>query len=284
MSLNIGILSSAYKASGGALLLDTYPGAAVAFSLRKLRTAYTGSCIRVRRSSDNTETDIGFVAGVLDTASLLTFVGAGNGFIKTWYDQSTNSNNAVQNTAALQIRIVTSGVLVTKNSKPSARIFTNEHLILNSLITGIAGTLINLSATATDPPINENAAPIGLLCSSPDASYQPLNNGIIFENFASTTRKVVGNPTTNTSNLYIYNVISDVNLYNVKINNATFFNTTTNIVGFGLNFPQIGRSYSNTFGFYNFVGFISEIIVYNSNQNTNISNINTNINSFYTIY
>jgi len=35
-----------------------------AFSLRKLRTAYAGSCIKVRRSSDNTTSNIGFVAGV----------------------------------------------------------------------------------------------------------------------------------------------------------------------------------------------------------------------------
>ena len=41
-----------------------------------------GSAVRVRRSSDNSETDIGFtVNGNLDTAALLTFVGAGNGFV-----------------------------------------------------------------------------------------------------------------------------------------------------------------------------------------------------------
>jgi len=51
MSLNIGILSSAYKvaAPSGNLLLDDYPSAAAAYSLRKLRTAYSGSAIRVRR-------------------------------------------------------------------------------------------------------------------------------------------------------------------------------------------------------------------------------------------
>jgi len=52
------------------LLLDTYSSAIVAYSLRKLRTAYSGAAIRVRRSSDNTETDIGFVNNALDTASL----------------------------------------------------------------------------------------------------------------------------------------------------------------------------------------------------------------------
>ena len=66
------------------LLLDTYTGAAVAYSLRQLRTAYTGAAIRVRRSSDNAEQDINFIGGDLDTASLLTFCGANNGFITTW--------------------------------------------------------------------------------------------------------------------------------------------------------------------------------------------------------
>ncbi len=39
-------------------LLDQYPSAAVAYSVRKLRAAYTGNAIRVRRSSDNTEQEI----------------------------------------------------------------------------------------------------------------------------------------------------------------------------------------------------------------------------------
>jgi hypothetical protein len=57
------------------LLLDLFPNASVAYSLRKLRTAYSGSAIRVRRSSDNAEQNIGFVGGDLDTQSLLDFVG-----------------------------------------------------------------------------------------------------------------------------------------------------------------------------------------------------------------
>lgn len=56
-------------------LLDSYPNAAAAYSLRKLRTAYSGSAIRVRRSSDNAEQDISFVGNDLDTTSMLDFVG-----------------------------------------------------------------------------------------------------------------------------------------------------------------------------------------------------------------
>jgi hypothetical protein len=95
-------------------LLNQYPGADITFSMFKLRSAYTGSCLRVRRSSDNTEQDIGFVNNYLDTASLLTFVGANNGFIVKWYDQSGNANNLGQTTASNQPQIVISGSLITK--------------------------------------------------------------------------------------------------------------------------------------------------------------------------
>jgi hypothetical protein len=58
------------------LLLDLYPNAAVAYSLRKLRTAYSGMAIRVRRGVDNAEQDIGFDSlGNLDTEALLDFNG-----------------------------------------------------------------------------------------------------------------------------------------------------------------------------------------------------------------
>jgi hypothetical protein len=65
-------------------LLDTYSGAAAAYSLRLLDSTYTGSAIRVRRSSDNTEQDIGFnVFGELDTVSLTAFAGVGDAFVQS---------------------------------------------------------------------------------------------------------------------------------------------------------------------------------------------------------
>lgn len=106
--------------SSSPLILDTYPGAAAAYSLRKLRIAYTGAAIRVRRSSDSAEQDIGFDgAGNLDTSALTTFVGAGDGLVTTWYDQSGNARHATQTTVASQPQIVSSGVLATTGGKPS---------------------------------------------------------------------------------------------------------------------------------------------------------------------
>ena len=101
-------------------LLDTYSGAAAAYSLRLLDSSYVGSAIRVRRSSDNTEQDIGFnVFGELDTVSLLDFAGTGDAFVKTWYDQSGNSNDATQTTTANQPKIVSSGAVIVENGKPA---------------------------------------------------------------------------------------------------------------------------------------------------------------------
>jgi hypothetical protein len=93
--------------------------AAAAYSTRRVRTGYTGQAMRVRRSSDNVEQDIAFTAtGDLHTAALLTFVGANDGFVTTWYDQSGNSRHVTQATAANQPQIVTAGVVNTENGKP----------------------------------------------------------------------------------------------------------------------------------------------------------------------
>jgi hypothetical protein len=56
-------------------LLDTYPGASAAFSLRKLKADYLGPAIKVRRNCDDATLDIGFDAnGDLDALALNTFI------------------------------------------------------------------------------------------------------------------------------------------------------------------------------------------------------------------
>lgn len=109
--------SAAYVITA-ALPLDAVPGSIAAYSVRKIRSAYAGACLRVRRSSDNTEQDIGFSSGALDTASMLAFVGAGNGFVTVWYDQSTNAKDASQGTQANQPQIVTAGVVNVARTLP----------------------------------------------------------------------------------------------------------------------------------------------------------------------
>lgn len=90
-----------------------------AFSFRLLVSAYTGPCIRVRRSSDNALMDIGFSAGWLDVAALLAFVGAGSGYVVTFHDQSGRGRHITQTTAAAQRRIVNAGLVESFGGRPA---------------------------------------------------------------------------------------------------------------------------------------------------------------------
>ena len=99
-------------------LLDTYTGAAAAYSLRKLRTAYTGDAVEVYNGSSYA--DIGFnVFGELDTVALAAHCGSNDGFVSKWYDQA-GSNDAVQ-TNTVKCRRFTTGRtgVVTENGKPA---------------------------------------------------------------------------------------------------------------------------------------------------------------------
>lgn len=116
------------------LLLDVYTGAAVAYGFTKLRTAYSGNCIKIRRASDNTTQDIGFSGETLDTAAIDTFCSGTTGFIHTIYDQSGNGNNLTQATAASQPQIYSGGVL-TLNSMPRANFDgSNDYMTLGTNI------------------------------------------------------------------------------------------------------------------------------------------------------
>lgn len=101
--------------------LDAVTGAFAAYSTRKLRTAYAGSAIRVQRSSDNAQQDIGFTtAGDLDTTALTAFVGANSGYIAKFYDQSGSGNDLIPVVAANMLRIVNAGTIDTvANGKAS---------------------------------------------------------------------------------------------------------------------------------------------------------------------
>jgi len=82
-------------------ILDETISFSYGYSLRKLRNSYTGNVIRVRRSYDNAETDIGFASnGVMDTTALQSFVDAGillgNQDLSNW-NSLTYSNTAISN-------------------------------------------------------------------------------------------------------------------------------------------------------------------------------------------
>lgn len=97
------------------LLLDSLPAAVGAYSFRKLRTAYAGAAMQVKRGSDNATQDIGFdSSGNFDIAGFNSFIGASTGYLNLWYDQSGNGNT--MNAAGVSTAIS----LTALNGKPGA--------------------------------------------------------------------------------------------------------------------------------------------------------------------
>lgn len=96
--------------------LDGVDDIVVAFSMRRLLASYEGNCLKLRRASDDAESDFGFDAnGDLDIAAIATFLSATTGYGVTWYDQSGNGVNASQSVDADQPLFVASAI----NSRPT---------------------------------------------------------------------------------------------------------------------------------------------------------------------
>lgn len=126
-------------------------------SLRKLISTATLS-VRVRRSSDNAELNIGFSGDALDTASLASFVGAGSGYVTTIYDQTGNGYHWTQATASKQPRIVNSGSYDgivrwdgIDDAMSAASVALNQPqlaIFIDGVLPSVAGTQIFMEASA----------------------------------------------------------------------------------------------------------------------------------------
>jgi hypothetical protein len=251
-------------------LLDTYSGAAAAYSLRLLDSTYTGSAIRVRRSSDNTEQDIGFnVFSELDTVSLAAFAGTGNAFVKTWYDQSGNSNDATQTTAANQPKIYdgTTGV-VTENGKPAVQWTSSSMNLIGTPSAAIPQPYTLLAVASND----DYTALAGIADISQGfwlgSHYRDGGKNII--RFGT---EVYGSAST--PNQSIYYGLGDGTSSKLAVNGtieATGNAGTLDLTRFGI---------GATFGY---LGYIQEVVYYPSDESTNRTNIESNINTFYSIY
>jgi hypothetical protein len=152
---------------GGTPLLDTGIASATnGYSLRKLRAAYAGSAIRIRRSSDNTEQDIGFSGNDLNTSAISSFVGANDAFIVTWYDQ-VGSDNLAAFSNTNQPRIVNAGALETINSLPAINFYA-AHVLYDSSVSTLNG--ISQFTAAAVASLNSASEPYGRLVSFQGAS------------------------------------------------------------------------------------------------------------------
>ena len=267
-------------------LLDTYTGAQVAYSLRKLKTGIT-NCIRVRRSSDDAEQDIGFVAGILDASSLTTFVGSNDGFIIKWYDQSGNGLDATQSTLTVQPQIVSSGTIITSNGKYAAQFDGGDYLGTPSSAnyTAVGGEWSAFGVCKFD----DGAA--RLLWDSDDNGTpkrlaQFLRNGgssavqsIAFDNAGNPFTDSAGDPSTNQVLLFAIRTATTIEIY---LNDTSDGSTGT--TGTPATFTTVANIGSFNSGTSNFMkGYVQELIHYGSTADYRVG-ASININNYYAIY
>jgi hypothetical protein len=274
------------------LLLDLYPATA-AYSVRKLRTAYTGACMRVRRSSDNAEQDIGFVGNNLDTASLLSFVGAGSGFVTAWYNQGLGglTYDSTQTSAGVQPIIVNAGVLITVNSIVSPQ-FSTRSLNVDALGSYFSGTIKNISSfIVAKHTTTADAVCVSFGNSSNNNPFYILSRNLV--NFRLNIRtdanvQLSVGTTTATTNQYLATCLNRASdKLGTYRHNGTFNASATGSYltsdPITLNVGSIGSLKRMSQALYT-NGQIQEVIIFDTYEDSNATAIETNINAYYGIY
>jgi len=203
--------------------------------------------------------------------------------VSKWYDQSGNSNTAAQTTTADMPKIYdgTTGV-VTENGKPTLEFnassstyglntasidVTPGHLII---VTKFDSTTTNnsycIGATSSEGLIKANGA-------SPNISYahEYTNSG------DCAYEKVYRNST----NLLQLSTTVRTGFTGLMEQQNLFF--TDDATANNVSFRHIGKNATNN-ATRRFSGTIQEVVVYNSDQSSFRTNIEDNINTFYSIY
>ena len=276
----IGIGRNRYGTGGtpADLLLDTYSGAAAAYSLRQLSSDYTGSAIEVRRASDNTTQDIGFVNNELDTSTLATFCSGTNGFVTTWYDQSGNGNDATQTTASSQPKIYDSiSGVIEENGKPAVKFDGTDDFLSNTFPSIISQPTYwfvthNFHATpsAFDGVIaNLSTSPEHRLILDASLIYSLQAGGVLKYNSYQVSQSLIS-----------YKIDQSDERFYLNGSEQTISGGTS--IGSDKLESIVLGALSQTYG-YSPIQF-QEIIIYPSDQSSNRSGIETNINDFYSIY
>lgn len=290
----LGLMTGvSYRAPTQNYILDLYPAAA-AYSLRRLKSGFSGPLIRVRRSSDNTEQDIGLIGDTLDTASLLSFVGAGNnGFIRTWYDQSGNNYHLGQTTTTLQPRIVTSGAIEVIGSTPCINSYESSRLFYTQV--GNIFSTADCSAYYAGVFDTSNIADGRLISVKASAQATDWNT--------STSMIVLGQVSIGTSVQMYRQGGSRSNLTNALNSTAAIYAGTKNATRFQLyRNTTAGTSTTSTAStalaaneIYLFSSFNTgatehvkaralSVILYNTDVTSNHTNIRDALNTMYTLY
>lgn len=245
---------SSNKAVSG-FLLDIYTNSQVAYSLRKLRTLYTGDCIEVYNGTSYA--DIGFDSNnVLDLTALASHCGSNDGFVSKWYSQSSVSNTASVTGSDVMPQIYdgSAGAVLTENSKPAVKYVTGyNRLTLTDSFTLSDAHFFNVSSRYGDRR--------GLWSGSGNKYVAQAGN---------TGDAGTGDLYSNGQNL---GVLTKSGFASFMGTSQAAYNSVQSISGT----QSIG---SDTYGMHN----TQEIIIFDTDMSSNRADIENRINAFYNTY
>jgi hypothetical protein len=268
--------------------------AAAAYSLRKVKSDYTGPAVRIRRTSDDIDADVAFdtndtvsndsiVTEVLsgNQSTLQAFISGTNAAVAIWYDQSGSSNNATQTTDANQPLIAAGGNLLTAGITFDG---TDDFLATDqSVITqSSAGSFsyFGVSTIATDEAgyifgSAGNGTTVGSSLYAQDVSNFSLSNGNIVQR----------DNITRSSGENLVSACYTGSRANLRVNGGgTSVTESTYNFNANSNFTIGNREDGSSAAARVLAGSIKEIIAYDSDQTNNRFKIESNINNHYEIY
>ena len=273
--------------------LGSYSNLVAAYSLRQLYSSYTGYAINVYNGS--TYADIGFVNQQLDTASLASHCGSNSGYIRHWYDQSSNSHTMSQSTASAMPKIYDGATqsVVVENNRPAIQFDGIDDILQASSVlisgTGARSIFVVARTNSVSPPstiisLQSSSAQVNTgehYAFTPEVAIR-VNGNEVFSNNPMTSQSVGSLHLPASSNVtdheYYHNSSQALSVSSASATINTKNEGQTEIGGW---------TYSEVQGFWDyFSGVIQEIILYSSDHDTlgNRASIEGNMNTFYSVY
>lgn len=271
-------------------LLDTYTGAELAFSFRQLSSTAT-NCIEVVNDS-RVAADIGFSAGYLDLSALASHCGSGDGKISKWWDQSGNGRHATQATSSKMPLVFDSGAAVAVNGKTAASFDGGDRLVT-------ASAQVHTGAFYATCTVKTDSSIVNGQILGQDDAYTPTRVRIAqylrTGSAGSTARVVVFNTAVqnfaDNSNAIATNTQLQISSYATSSGTIEAFdNSATNgsssytgTLKTGSHELSIGSNAHGSSPAAYFTGHIQEVILWDGDQSSNRSAIESDVDTYYSI-
>ena len=214
-----------------------------------------------------------------------------DGFVKTWYDQSVSDqagsatgNHAQQTDTAKQPTIVSAGSLVTKSGQSSIDFTTTSTVLISDdfSITEEESAVFAVWQPAKDSASASEAKNRTLCSMGSDQFYigsPNSNNQMSFRRFGAVQSFTLNAANLNTPNLHaLVGTSSGANYY---FNGSSIHSDTATGTNSTRNYLYIGTKVFTTS--HDTEGYISELIIYDSDQTDNRTAIEANMGEHYSI-